>query len=83
MFPDERIEVTGAGRNAVSGNCGGPQALKGGRDKSHSQGFRAFVDACRRVGACPVGWEYLRSVSWAPISARENLRTGYAVSDEA
>jgi predicted dehydrogenase/threonine dehydrogenase-like Zn-dependent dehydrogenase len=87
-FPPERIEVLGGGKSAFLDNWdagelwsgGKAEKFSGNKDKGHSAGFSAFIEACRNGAQRPLSWEDLRGISWASIAAVQSLREGSAIS---
>jgi predicted dehydrogenase len=88
--PTERIEVFGGGRTAVVEGWDTVEMwarnrrtkARGGKDKGHSAGLAAFVDACRSGGAWPIPWEHVYATTWASLAAVQSLRTGLPVNVE-
>jgi predicted dehydrogenase len=85
--PMERFEVYGGGRTALveefhTVNLYRNEKVKeenGERDRGHSNGFKAFMDACRTGGPWPISWKELYGTMWASLMAVRSLREGVAV----
>lgn len=86
--PSERIEVFGGGRTAIAEEWDRIELwarnrrsrVRGRKDKGHGAEVRAFLDACRVGGPCPIAWEDVYATTWASLAAVESLRSGLPVN---
>jgi predicted dehydrogenase len=85
--PTERIEVFGGGRTATMEGwdaielfaAGTHRKVRGGKDKGHTRGFAAFIEAARLGAPSPTPWDHVYGTTWASLAAVESLRTGLPI----